>query len=120
MTASTSRFPPFYTIWSAPALCWITQKLTELNTLFDKEMNKLSAEIYELAGEEFNLSSPKQIGEILYTKLGLKGKKHTSGSLNTSAEVLEQMAETHELPRKILDWRQYQKLNPPTPPPSWH
>lgn len=87
-----------------------TQKLTELNTLFDKEMNKLSAEIYELAGEEFNLSSPKQIGEILYTKLGLKGKKHTSGSLNTSAEVLEQMAETHELPRKILDWRQYQKL----------
>lgn len=87
-----------------------TQKLSELNTLFDKEMNKLSAEIYELAGEEFNLSSPKQIGEILYTKLGLKGKKHTSGSLNTSAEVLEQMAETHELPKKILDWRQYQKL----------
>lgn len=87
-----------------------TQKLTELNTLFDREMNKLSAEIYQLAGEEFNLSSPKQIGEILYTKLGLKGKKHTSGSLNTSAEVLEQMAETHDLPKKILEWRQYQKL----------
>lgn len=87
-----------------------TMRLNELNTLFDKEMNTLSAEIYEMAGSEFNLSSPKQIGEILYTKLGLKGKKHTSGSLNTSAEVLEQMAETHELPKKILEWRQYQKL----------
>lgn len=91
-------------------ICLDTKRLTELNTLFDKEMNTLSAEIYALAGETFNLSSPKQIGEILYTKLGLKGKKHTSGSLNTSAEVLEQMAETHELPRKILNWRQYQKL----------
>lgn len=91
-------------------ICLDTKRLTELNTLFDKEMNTLSAEIYTLAGETFNLSSPKQIGEILYTKLGLKGKKHASGSLNTSAEVLEQMAETHELPKKILEWRQYQKL----------
>ncbi len=87
-----------------------TLKLKQLDTRFDAEMNKLSSEIYNMVGEEFNLSSPKQIGEILYTKLGLKGKKHTSGSLNTSAEVLEQMAEEHELPRKILEWRQYQKL----------
>lgn len=87
-----------------------TIRLKELDTLFDTEMSKISAEIYKLAGETFNISSPKQIGEILYNKLGLKGKKHTSGSLNTSAEVLEQMAETHELPQKILDWRQYQKL----------
>ena len=87
-----------------------TQKLALLDKNFDEEMNKLSAEIYTIAGENFNISSPKQIGEILYNKLGLKGKKHTSGSLNTSAEVLEQMAETHELPRKILEWRQYQKL----------
>lgn len=87
-----------------------TLKLKELDTIFDKEMNTLSKEIYALAGEEFNISSPKQIGEILYNKLGLKGKKHTSGTLNTSAEVLEQMAETHDLPKKILEWRQYQKL----------
>ena len=87
-----------------------TLKLKELDTRFDTELNNLSKEIYTLAGEEFNISSPKQIGEILYNKLGLKGKKHTSGSLNTSAEVLEQMAETHELPKKILEWRQYQKL----------
>jgi len=87
-----------------------TLKLKQLDQRFDEKMNTLAKEIYALAGEEFNLSSPKQIGEILYNKLGLKGKKHTSGSLNTSAEVLEQMAETHELPRKILEWRQYQKL----------
>lgn len=87
-----------------------TAKLRQMDAEFDAEMRKISAEIYALADEEFNLSSPKQIGEILYAKLGLKGKKHASGSLNTSAEVLEQMAEEHELPRKILDWRQYQKL----------
>jgi len=87
-----------------------TLKLKELDSRFDIELNNLSKQIYELAGEEFNISSPKQIGEILYNKLGLKGKKHTSGTLNTSAEVLEQMAETHELPQKILEWRQYQKL----------
>ncbi len=87
-----------------------TKKLTELNALFDKEMNALSSEIYNMAETEFNLSSPKQIGEILYEKLGLKGKKHRSGALNTSAEVLEKMAETHELPKKILEWRKYQKL----------
>lgn len=77
-----------------------TLRLKQLDTRFDDEMRKISQEIYQLAGEEFNLSSPKQIGEILYTKFGMKGKKHTSGSLNTSAEVLEQMAEEHELPRK--------------------
>jgi len=87
-----------------------TFKLKDLDIRFDTEMTALSKQIYDLAGEEFNLSSPKQVGEILYNKLGLKGKKHTSGSLNTSAEVLEQMAEEHELPRKILEWRQYQKL----------
>ena len=85
-------------------------KLKHLDEIFNKELNNLTNEIYEIAEEEFNLSSPKQVGEILYKKFGLKGKKHTSGSLNTSAEVLEKMAETHELPRKILEWRQYQKL----------
>ncbi len=87
-----------------------TLKLRQLDDRFDTELNRLTQQIYALAGEEFNLGSPKQIGEILYTKLGLKGKKHTSGSLNTSAEVLEQMAEEHELPQKILEWRQFQKL----------
>ena len=85
-------------------------QLKTLDQDFDKQLKILSEEIYSLAGQTFNLSSPKQVGEILYQKLGLKGKKHSSGSLNTSAEILEKMAETHILPQKILAWRQYQKL----------
>ncbi len=70
----------------------------------------LEKEIFELAGEEFNLGSPKQIGEILYNKLGLKGKKNAGGAFQTGAGVLEQMAENHPLPAKILDWRAAAKL----------
>ncbi len=70
----------------------------------------LEKEIFELAGEEFNLGSPKQIGEILYNKLGLKGKKNASGAFQTGAGVLEQMAENHPLPAKILEWRAAAKL----------
>lgn len=51
-----------------------TLRLKQLDTRFDDEMRKISQEIYQLAGEEFNLSSPKQIGKILYTKFGMKGK----------------------------------------------
>lgn len=87
-----------------------TLKLKEMDSIFDKKLNELSAEIYLLVGKEFNLSSPKQIGEILYNDLGLKSKKHKSGSFNTSAEVLEKLAETHIVPQKIIEWRQYQKL----------
>ncbi len=87
-----------------------TIKLKEMDTIFDAKMNSLSSEIFEIVGEEFNLSSPKQIGEILFNKLGLKSKKHKSGSFNTSAEVLEKLAETHIVPQKLLEWRQYQKL----------
>lgn len=87
-----------------------TLKLKEMDAVFDKKMNELSAEIYSIVGKEFNLSSPKQIGEILYNDLGLKSKKHKSGSFNTSAEVLEKLAEEHIVPKKIIEWRQYQKL----------
>lgn len=87
-----------------------TIKLKEMDTLFDNKMNALSQEIYSLVGKEFNLSSPKQIGDILFNKLGLKSKKHKSGSFNTSAEVLEKLAKEHEVPKKLIEWRQYQKL----------
>ncbi|MCQ2735207.1 MAG: DNA polymerase I, partial [Alphaproteobacteria bacterium] len=86
------------------------QKLKELDTEFAEKMAITEKEIYNLAGEEFNLNSPKQIGEILYQKLGLKGKKNVSGSFNTSAEVLEQLAEEYEIAAKILEWRSYAKL----------
>ncbi len=72
----------------------------------------LEAEIYELAGENFNIGSPKQLGEILFGKLGLPGgKKTATGQYSTSAQVLDDLAgEGHELPRKIVGWRQLTKL----------
>lgn len=87
-----------------------TAALLRLNEDFEAQMKKLEQEIYTLAGQEFNLGSPKQIGEILYGKLGLKGKKNASGSFQTGADVLEQLAEEHELPAKILEWRGFAKL----------
>ncbi len=86
------------------------QKLRELDTLFAGELQALEQQIYALAGTEFNLGSPKQIGELLFGIMGLKGKKNASGSYNTSAEVLEQLAEENEIAAKILEWRGYAKL----------
>lgn len=85
-------------------------KLSEVRIQLEERQKLLEYEIFTLAGESFNLSSPKQIGEILYNKLGLSGKKHTSGSFQTGADVLEQMAEEHPLPAKILEWRAVSKL----------
>lgn len=72
----------------------------------------LESEIHGLAGENFNIGSPKQLGEILFGKLGLPGgKKTATGQFSTSAQVLEDLAaEGHELPRKIVGWRQLTKL----------
>jgi len=72
----------------------------------------LEAEIHELAGEKFNIASPKQMGEILFGKLNLPGGKKTkTGQFSTSAQVLEDLAgEGHELPRKVVFWRQLTKL----------
>ncbi len=72
----------------------------------------LKKEIYELAGQEFNPGSPKQLGEILFDKLGLEGGKKTAkGAWSTNSQVLEDLAgQGVELARKILDWRQVSKL----------
>lgn len=87
------------------------QALRRLSTDFEARMRALETEIYQLAGEEFNLSSPKQIGEILFGKLGLKGKKTPGGAWQTGADVLEQLAEDGcDLAQKILDWRAVAKL----------
>ncbi len=85
-------------------------RLKELSAEFEMRQHELEKEIFAMAGEEFNLGSPKQIGEILYGKLGLKGKKSANGGYQTGAEVLEKMAEEHPLPSKILDWRVVAKL----------
>ncbi|MEO0326958.1 MAG: DNA polymerase I [Pseudomonadota bacterium] len=72
----------------------------------------LESEIFDSAGEVFNIGSPKQLGEILFGKLGLPGgKKTASGQFSTSAQVLEDLAaEGHDLPHKIVGWRQLTKL----------
>jgi DNA polymerase-1 len=75
-------------------------------------MARLEAEIHRLAGEPFNLGSPKQLGDILFGKIGLPGAKKTAtGAWSTSASVLDDLAEEgHELPARILEWRQIAKL----------
>ena len=86
--------------------------LSRLSGEFAQDMARLETEIHELAGERFNLGSPKQLGDILFGKMGLPGAKKTAtGALSTSASVLEDLAEEgNEFAARILDWRQLQKL----------
>jgi DNA polymerase-1 len=71
-----------------------------------------TARIWELAGEQFNINSPKQLGEILFEKLQMPSSRRTgkTRSTSTAAEVLEELALTHELPRLVLEWRALMKL----------
>lgn len=89
-----------------------TQILSRLSGDFAQGMARLEAEIHELAGESFNIGSPKQLGDILFGKMSLPGAKKTpTGAWATGADVLEDLAgQGHELPRRILDWRQISKL----------
>ncbi|MCM1339821.1 MAG: DNA polymerase I [Muribaculaceae bacterium] len=85
--------------------------LKQLTSLFDRHLNRLGSKIYDLAGEGFNINSPKQVGEILFEKLGLKGKKKRGKNKNsTSAEVLASLAEEYEIAGLILEYRKYSKL----------
>jgi DNA polymerase-1 len=81
-------------------------------SLVDKELNDRSASIYALAGEEFNINSPKQLAEILFDKMKLPVVKRTGASRapSTAVEVLEELALAHDLPRLILEWRALAKL----------
>ena len=85
--------------------------LKTLTEEFDIKAHRLAQKIYDLAGEEFNLNSPKQVGEILFDKLQLKARKKRGKSKNsTSAEVLTQLAEEYDIAKFILDYRKYTKL----------
>ncbi len=86
--------------------------LTALSKDFGKRAVKLEEAAYKLAGEEFNIGSPKQLGKILFDKLGIEGgKKGKTGAYSTSADILEDLAaQGYELPRTVLDWRQLAKL----------
>ena len=87
------------------------ENLRRLSADFATKMQDYEQQIYHLAGEEFNIGSPKQIGDILFGKLGAKGKKTATGAWQTGAEVLEDLAaEGNELAARILDWRALSKL----------
>ncbi|MCZ8261151.1 MAG: DNA polymerase I [Beijerinckiaceae bacterium] len=88
------------------------QILSRLSGEFAQGMARLESEIHALAGESFNLGSPKQLGDILFGRMGLSGgKKTATGAWSTGADVLEDLAaEGHELPARLLEWRQMQKL----------
>jgi len=86
--------------------------LKKLSARFEKKLKKIEKDIYVLAGREFNIASPKQLGEIIYNELKIaKLKKTKKGSLATNANVLEDLAFTgHKFPNLILEWRQVSKL----------
>ncbi|WP_292531664.1 DNA polymerase I [Methylocystis sp.] len=86
--------------------------LSRLSGEFAQDMARLEFEIFDLAGEKFNLGSPKQLGDILFGKMGLPGAKKTAtGAWSTSASVLEDLAVAgNDFARRILDWRQLSKL----------
>ncbi len=85
--------------------------LSRMSNAFAQQMAGLEAEIHELAGGPFNVGSPKQLGEILFDKMGLPGgKTGKTGAYATGADVLEDLATEHALPRRVLDWRQIAKL----------
>ncbi len=85
--------------------------LSRMSNAFAQKMAGLEAEIHELAGQSFNVGSPKQLGEILFDKMGIEGgKKGKTGAYATGADVLEDLATEHALPARVLDWRQLSKL----------
>ncbi len=88
------------------------ERLASLSAAFATEIAKLEGEIHALAGQEFTIGSPKQLGEILFDKLGYKGgKKGKTGQYSTDQSVLERLAgEGAEMPNKVLEWRQLSKL----------
>ncbi|MBM6997385.1 DNA polymerase I [Paenibacillus sp. DXFW5] len=86
------------------------EALKELGVEFEAQINKLVTRIYEIAGLEFNINSTKQLGEILFDKLGLPVIKKTKTGYSTDAEVLEKLAPYHEIVQFILEYRQLAKL----------
>ncbi len=85
-------------------------KLEALGVELNQRIDELVAKIYELAGEEFNINSPKQLGVVLFEHLGYEGGKKTKSGYSTAVDVLEKIAPQYELVRLILEYRTYAKL----------
>jgi DNA polymerase-1 len=87
---------------------WLAQESIDL----ENDLRQLETKIFELSGEEFNMNSPKQLGEILFEKMQLdpKAKKTKTGQYATSEDVLQKLSSKHEIIKHILEYRTYQKL----------
>ena len=89
------------------------EELTAYGEKLKKQIAVLEKEIWEMTGQEFNINSPKQLGEILFEKMQIKGGKKTKTGYSTAADVLEKLAPDYPVIQKILDYRQYpQPLQP--------
>ncbi len=88
----------------------VPEKLNDYSQMLGSNIVSLESEIYKEAGCEFNINSPKQLGEILFEKLKLPGGKKTKTGYSTAADVLEKLAAQHPIVKKILDYRAYTKL----------
>jgi DNA polymerase I len=84
--------------------------LAQLSSYLGQELHKLTVKIYQLAGREFNIGSPKQVGDVLGELDIVSGRKTSTGRVSTSKAVLEELAQTHELPRLIIEYRELDKL----------
>ncbi|MGZ4731590.1 MAG: DNA polymerase I [Terriglobales bacterium] len=88
------------------------EALKEMSSRLDREVEAKAREIYQLSGSEFNINSPKQLGDVLFNKMNLpKPVKYGKGkTISTAVDVLEGLAETHDVARKVLEYRQLSKL----------
>ena len=109
------EMPLLYTLYDmeCEGISMDKQALEEYGITLSERIKELEAKIYEEAGEEFNINSPKQLGEILFSedKLGLSGSKKTKTGYSTSADVLEKLAPEHEIVKDILEYRGLSKLH---------
>jgi DNA polymerase-1 len=90
-----------------------TNLLEKISKEYHEELEKISKKIYELAGEEFNINSPKQMADILFTRMGLSYKgmrKSSSGSFSTKEEVLQKLVDVHPIAEEIMKYRELSKL----------
>ncbi len=85
-------------------------RIAQLSEELERGLATLQQTIYDVAGEEFNINSPRQLGVILFDRIGLKPLKKTKTGYSTSVEVLEELALSHDLPREILSYRTLNKL----------
>ncbi|MCC7430110.1 DNA polymerase I [bacterium] len=87
-----------------------TYFFSEMSIELDSQLVKIREEVYEIAGEKFNINSPQQLGTILFNKLGLQSLKTTKTGFSTDVSVLEELAKEHPLPEKLLEFRTLSKL----------